>query len=365
MSASAPAPAVSVENLAHPVREEDAFDVDAVDALLQDALPDLRGTPTVRQYPSGASNLTYELAYPGRALVLRRPPMGKRPKSGHSMIREHTVITKLAPVFPAVPKAVFYHPDEGSPLGAEFYVMEKTDGLLLKTEIPGEWGWGPAETRAFCERFWDALVALHAVDVQAAGLSDFGKPEGYVARQIGGWNARYDAALTDDADPFEDVRAWLAENQPADSGAVAVLHGDYRIDNLILDANDPMTIAAVLDWEIAALGDPLMDLGAALAYWIQADDPPALHALKKQPSDAPGMLTRAQVVERYAQKTGAAIKDPTFYYVYGVFRLAVIAQQIYYRYFHKQTSNDMYALFGPGAKGLGQYCRVVIDRGRM
>lgn len=353
----------TLENTAGDLREEDAFDVAAVDAVLKEAIGGLSGTPGVRQFASGASNLTFLLSYPERDLVLRRPPRGTRPKSGHSMIREYSVIKALKPVYPAVPEALYYADHESSVIGAEFYVMERVDGLLLNTDIPPEWRWTPGDTRRFCEGFWDKLVELHAVDYKAVGLEDFGKPEGYVTRQIGGWNARYEKALTDDADPFEDVRDWLDAKKPATESGHAVVHGDFRIDNCILDAADPNRIKAVLDWEISALGDPLMDLGATLVYWVEATDPPELAAMKKQPSDAPGMFTRKEAVAYYAAKSGRAIDDITFYYVYGVFRLAVIAQQIYYRYFHKQTTNPVYAHFGPGAKGLGTYARQLIRTG--
>ncbi len=351
----------AADNAAIAVREEDAFDLDAVDRVLKQSVDGLEGDPSVRQFPSGASNLTFLISYPNRQLVLRRPPAGSRPKSGHSMIREYTVMRAIKPAYPAVPEVLYYADDATSVIGAEFYVMDKVEGPLVTTTIPPEWGWGAPENRRFCERVWDKLIELHALDYRALGLGEFGNPDGYVERQILGWNARYEKALTDDADAFEDVRQWLADHRPAAESGQAVLHGDFRIDNMILDPRPPHEIRAVLDWEISALGDPLMDLGAALAYWIEPDDPQSLQALKKQPSDAPGMFTRDEVVAYYAEKTGRTITDFTFYYAYGVFRLAVIAQQIYYRYFHKQTTNPAYAMFGPGAQGLGQYVRQLIN----
>ncbi len=353
----------AAENIALDVREEDSFDVAAVDAVLKEAVPGLSGTPKVKQFPAGASNLTFRLDYDNRALVLRRPPRGARPKSGHSMIREFTVTRALKPVYPAVPEALYYADDENSVLGVEFYVMDCVPGALLNNDIPPDWGWGEAETREFCGRVWDKLIELHAVDYKAAGLSDFGKPDGYVERQVLGWNARYEKALTEDADPFEDVRQWLADSRPATEAGHCVVHGDFRIDNMILGETPPHEIRAVLDWEMSAIGDPLMDLGACLVYWVEASDPDALMGLKKQPSDAPGMFTRREVLDYYGEKTGRKVDDFTFYYVYGVFRLAVVAQQIYYRYFHKHTTNPAYAPFGPGGQALGQYCRHLIRNG--
>lgn len=347
------------------LREGEAFDLDAVDAVLKEAIPELTGTPTLKQYASGASNLTYALDYPERRLVLRRPPFGTKPKSGHDMFREYRIMSALKPAYPCVPETLYYVNAEESVLGAEFYVMERVEGHLIHTKIPKEWNWGESETRQLCFNFFDKLVALHQVDYKAIGLEDFGRPEGYVERQILGWNKRYENAHTPDVDAFEDVREWLVENLPkADNGA-AILHGDFRIDNLILDIEDPTQINAILDWEISALGDPLMDLGNTLAYWIQADDPPAMQALSRQPSGAAGMLTRKEILEYYAEKTGADVSNFHFYYVYGVFRLAVILQQIYYRYYHGQTKDERFKMYAPMVNILGGVARDRIASGEV
>lgn len=351
------------DNTAAAVREEDAFDVAAVDEVLKSALPGLSGQPTVGQFPAGASNLTYALDYPDRSLILRRPPTGAKPSSGHSMIREYTVIKALKPHFPAVPEALYYVDDAQSVLGAEFYVMERVDGLLIPNRVPESWGWTPADNEKFCRLFWDKMVELHAVDYEAAGLGDFGRPEGYVARQVGGWNKRFEAALTPDVHPFEDVRDWLDANQPKDSPRSALLHGDFRMDNMILNRRNPFQIDAVLDWELCALGDPLMDLGGALAYWIEAGDPPEFKGLEKQPSRAPGMLSRQEIVDYYGEKTGLKCDDFTFYYVFGLFRLAVIAQQIYRRYHAGETTNPAFQILGRSSQGLCVYCQSLIRKG--
>lgn len=346
-----------------PVRQEDSVDITAVDNELKQHIEGLQGIPQVQQFTSGASNLTYLLSYPDRDLVLRKPPSGAKPKSGHSMWREYTVVKALQPAYPAVPNVLYYASHEDSVIGAEFYIMDKVPGAHITTDIPEAWGWTLEHTRTFCHAFWDKLIELHKIDYQAVGLENFGKPQGYIERQIKGWNERYEKALTDDAEPFEDVREWLDNNRPQQESAHSVLHGDFRIDNLILADDGLRSIKAVLDWEISALGDPLMDLGAALVYWIEPHDPESLKVLKKQPSDAPGMFTRKEVVQYYAEKTGRKIDDFTFFYAYGIFRLAVIAQQIYYRYYHKQTTNKAFAIYGPGAKSLGHYARQVIREG--
>lgn len=346
------------------VRKGEELDIAAVDAALKAHMPDLSGEPVVAQYASGASNLTYALDYPDRRLVLRRPPFGTKPKSGHDMHREYRIMTALKPVFPAVPNTLFYT-DDSSTIGAEFYVMDRAEGHLIHKDIPKDWGWGKAEAATLCENFFQKLVELHAVDFKAAGLSDFGRPKGYVDRQIGGWNKRFEKSWTEDVDKFDDVRRWLEDNKPAREMGHAILHGDFRIDNCILNMDDPTQIDAILDWEISALGDPLMDLGNTLAYWIEADDPQMMHLMIRQPSAAPGMMTRREVVDFYAAKTGADVSNIQFYYVYGIFRLAVIIQQIYYRYYHGQTDNARFKGYGQMTNALGMLARHKIQTGQL
>ena len=346
------------------VREGEELDIEAVDRVLKEVVPGLEGAPTVRQYSSGASNLTYALDYPGRRLVLRRPPFGTKPKSGHDMHREYRIMTALKPVFPAVPPTLYYT-DDKDVIGAEFYVMDRVEGHLIHTQIPEEWGWGATENRQLCEEFFEKLVDLHTVDYGAIGLSDFGKPEGYVDRQIGGWNRRFEMAWTHDVEKFEDVRTWLEDTKPKEETGASILHGDYRIDNCILNADDPTKIEAILDWEISALGDPLMDLGNTLSYWIQADDPDMMQLMVRQPSTAPGMMTRQEILDFYADRTGADVSNFQFYYVYGIWRLAVIIQQIYYRYYHGQTDNPRFKSYGVMTNALGNLARLKIASGSL
>jgi len=346
------------------IRKGEELDIAAIDRVLKQAVPDLAGRPVVKQYASGASNLTYALDYPDRRLVLRRPPFGTKPKSGHDMFREYRVMTALKPVYPAVPKTLYYTKDPDI-IGAEFYVMERVEGHLLHTNIPKDWNWDEVETRKLCLSFFDKLIELHNIDYKDIGLSDFGRPEGYVARQILGWNGRYEKALTPDVDAFEDVRDWLDANRPQEEKGAAILHGEFRIDNLILDLDDPTKINAILDWEISALGDPLMDLGNTLAYWIEAGDQSAMQGVSRQPSAAPGMLSRGEILAYYADKTGADVRNFHFYYVYGIFRLAVILQQIYYRFYHGQTKDERFKMYGPMVNILGGVARDRIADGEI
>ncbi len=342
-----------------PVRKGEDLDWPALDRYLKSALPHLEGEAKISQFAGGKSNLTYRLKYANDDLVVRRPPFGTKSKTAHSMIREYRVMSELRPVYASVPETLCYSDDE-SIMGCEFYVMRKVDGLLISKQIPAEWNFTADDTRRFCTGFWEKLIELHQVDYIVAGLEDFGKPQGYVERQVLGWNRRFEKALTPDVDPFATVRDWLVASMPPESQRHSILHGDFRIDNVILDQQNPCNVLAVLDWEICALGDPLMDLGNSLAYWIQDDDPPEMKQLLVQPSNAPGMLTRREILHLYQDRTGIDTSDFSFYQVYGYWRLAVILQQIYFRYFHGQTKDVRFRTFGMAAQQLGEHCQRLI-----
>jgi aminoglycoside phosphotransferase (APT) family kinase protein len=337
------------------VRGEDAFDVAAVDAYLKQHVDNLEGAPTVRQFPGGASNLTYQLSYPGRDLILRRPPGGHIPKSGHDMRREFTVQSKLAPVYPYVPKMVSFC-DDHSVIGSDFYVMDKLRGIILRSDLPDGMTLTPEQARELSTSWVERLVDLHKVDPAAADLQDLGRGSGYVERQIGGWTKRYEAARTYNVPSFKKVMKWLEANMPEDVGNV-VIHNDWRFDNMVLDPDDPQRIIGVLDWEMATLGDPLMDLGSAMSYWVHADDPRLAQRFRRQPSHLPGMLRRDEIVALYAERSGIEIDDFRFYSVYGYFRLAAIIQQIYKRYHEKETTNPRFKQFWIGVWWLHHQAR--------
>jgi aminoglycoside phosphotransferase (APT) family kinase protein len=319
------------------------------------------GTPDVRQFPGGASNLTYLLHWPERDLILRRPPSGAKARGAHDMSREFTIQSRLGPVFAYVPGMVAFC-DDPDVIGSDFYVMERLDGTILRRDLPDGLTLSPDDARTLSRNFVDVLVELHSVDPAAAGLDDLGKGSGYVARQVGGWSERYRRARTDNVGDYERVMGWLDEQQPADV-ATCVIHNDFRLDNAVLDPDDPLRVIGVLDWEMATLGDPLMDLCGALAYWIQADDDPAFQQFRRQPTHLPGMPTRAEVVDYYTTRRGLSVTPEQwrFYEVFGLFRLGVIAQQIYYRYHHGQTTNEAYAAFLHVATYLETRCNRLID----
>ena len=354
---------------AAPVRDEDAFDVDRVTVWLRENASDatgLEGRPEVRQFVGGASNLTYLLRYAGgpasggRDLILRRPPSGTKARGAHDMHREHDLQAALAPVFPLVPGMVAYCGDDAV-IGSEFYVMERVEGTILRRDVPPALGLDRDGVNALCHNAIDTLVTLHDVDLEASGLASLDRGEGYVRRQVEGWVGRYRRARTPDVGDFEATMGWLEAHQPADRPHVLV-HNDFRFDNLVLDEADPTRVVGVLDWELATVGDPLMDLGSALAYWVEADDDPAFLAIRLQPTHTPGMLTRSEVVQRYAGARGIEVTPEQwlFYDVFGAFRLAGIAQQIYYRFHHGQTSNPAYGRFRDVVRILDARCTTLL-----
>ena len=345
------------------VRAGEELDVAAVDVWIKHRLPGLRGTPAVTQFPGGASNWTYRLAYPDRDLILRRPPAGTKAKSAHDMAREHTVQAALRPHYRYVPAMIGLCQD-AAVIGCDFYVMERIPGIILRARLPPGLRLDHAAARALCLRFVDKLVELHQVDHRAAGLEALGKGPGYPRRQIEGWSDRYEKARTWNVPSYRYVRDWLRANCP-DDAATSVIHNDFRFDNVVLAPEDPTRIVGVLDWEMATVGDPLMDLGNTLAYWVEADDDWIRRATRRQPTNLPGMLRRRELTEYYLDRMKLPGRDFTFYEVYGLFRLAGIIQQIYYRYHHRQTRNPRFRRFWVLVNYLAWRCRRIIARSRI
>ncbi len=346
---------------AGPVRAGEQLDLGKLEPYLLQHLPDARGPLAVEQFRRGHSNLTYLLRLGDRELVLRRPPFGNVVKTAHDMGREYRVLSKLAPVYPPAPRP-FLHCDDESVLGAPFYVMERRRGVILRKDLPPGFALAPEAARRLCEALIDNLAALHALDYKAAGLGDLGRPEGYVGRQVSGWTKRYHDARTDDVPPLERAAAWLAANVPPESGA-CLIHNDYKHDNVMLDPDDRTRVVAVLDWEMATVGDPLTDLGTTLGYWIEAGDPGPLRANALVPTTLPGSPTRREVVERYAAKSGRDVGAVTFYYCLGLFKIAVIVQQIYARFVRGHTKDERFAGMGQTVEVLGRRAAEVAETG--
>lgn len=347
-----------VEDQPRAIRAGEELDLAALTAYVDKHLG-AHGTVTVEQFPGGHSNLTYLVRHGDREYVLRRPPFGSKVKSAHDMGREVAVLSKLAPVYSRAPR-VFAYEGTGEVLGAPFYLMERRRGVILRKDLPAELAADHARLRRLCELLVDALVELHAVDFAAAGLGDFGKPAGFIERQVTGWTERYKGSQTDDIAAVTEVAAWLAAHRPAD-GPPALIHNDFKFDNVIFDPSLE-SITGILDWELSALADPLMDLGTSLAYWAQNSDPPAYHQLPFGPTARPGMMTRAEVAGRYLERSGRATSHLVFFYAFGLFKTAVIAQQIYYRFAQGLTKDTRFAQMIFGVRLLAEQARTAIER---
>ncbi|HEY1377538.1 MAG TPA: phosphotransferase family protein [Gemmataceae bacterium] len=298
------------------------------------------GPLTIEQFPRGHSNLTYLLRVGDTELILRRGPFGNQVKSAHDMGREYHVLSKLSAVYPPAPRPFAY--SDGADLGAPFYLMERRRGVILRADLPPGLAIDPPTARRLGEALIDNLADLHALDYGAAGLGDRGRPDGYVARQVAGWADRYTRSKTDNVPAMDRVGRWLADHLPTESG-VALIHNDYKYDNLVLDPADLTRIVAVLDWEMATVGDPLMDLGTTLGYWVEAGDPPELQRRAMGPTTLPGNPTRRDLAERYAARTRRDLANVVFYYAYGLFKIAVIVQQIFARYVRGHTRDPRFA----------------------
>lgn len=340
------------------VREGEELDLPRLSEWLRTQLHVGAEDFQVQQFPRGHSNLTYLLTAGGHDFVLRRPPVGSRVKSAHDMVREARILLKLHPIFPLAPRVVAVCEDL-SVLGAPFYLMERVPGAILRGPAP-KVDLSRDQVRALGGAFVRTLVSLHAVDFHAAGLE--GKPEGYVRRQVEGWTRRWHEARTEEVPDVDQIARWLAERIPPERGA-AFIHNDFKYDNLVLDAADPARVVGVLDWEMSTVGDPLMDLGTALGYWVEEGDPEPLKAFAFGPTFLPGSYTRAEIVEEYGRLSGRDVSGMLFYSCFALFKTAVVAQQIYKRYAEGLTHDERFAGFGIGAQILARSAVEAAARG--
>jgi aminoglycoside phosphotransferase (APT) family kinase protein len=334
-----------------PVREGEAPDAEALAAYLRGRLPEVPDAPLqVRQFPSGASNLTYLVRAGGWEAVRRPPPLGPVPPKAHDMPREAAILRRLHPVFPLAPEPYLVC-DDPAVLGAPFYLMERRRGVVLDQAVPPALRGEPELGRRVAEGMVDTLVRLHAVDYRAAGLEALGRPEGFLERQAAGWIGRWEHAATETIAQVEPLARWLAANVPA-SPAATLIHNDFKLNNLLLDPDDPGRVTAVLDWEMATVGDPLFDLAVSLGYWVEAADPAPLRALLPTVSVLPGFPPRAELVRRYAERSGRDVGALGWYLTFAYFKLAVIVQQIHARWARGQTRDPRFASFGERARTL-------------
>ncbi|HEX7666670.1 MAG TPA: phosphotransferase family protein [Polyangiaceae bacterium] len=349
------------------VRAGEELDLAKLTAYLDAHLEGGAKKVAIQQFPGGHSNLTYLIEVDGKELVLRRPPFGNRVKSAHDMTREVTMLSALSPVYPPAPKPLVNCEDD-SVVGSPFYVMQRLRGVILRRSLPPGLTISPGEACRLSESFVDNLVALHAVDWKKAGLGAIAKPEGYVERQVKGWAKRYADAATDSIPDMDRVGAWLVDHLPKAENEAAhatVVHNDYKFDNLVLAEDDLAKIVGVLDWEMATVGDPLMDLGVALGYWIEDKDSDEMKSFAFGPTAIPGSFTRREIVERYAQKSGRDVDQLLFYFVFSHFKLAGVAQQIYWRFKMGHTKDERFASFIFGVHVLAAAAARAIDTGKI
>ena len=326
------------------VRPDEQLDEQIIAEFLRGKLPGTENPLTVRQFGGGAANLTYHLDFGSREYVLRRPPLGPVAPSAHDMARESKVLLRLWRAYPLAPRAFLFSDDE-TIVGAPFFVMERRHGIVVRNSIPPPYDASSDAPARMSIALVEALADLHAVEYEAIGLGDLGRPAGFVKRQIEGWWRRWQAAKLEDLPAMDAVYSWLQANQPPE-GPPSLVHNDYKLDNVMLDADDPGRIVAVFDWDMCTLGDPLSDVGALLAWWCLPEDPPHFRAMAMMPLDD-RFLSRAELIAHYAQHSGRDLSAIHFYHALSLFRVTVIIAQIYVRYVRGQTQDERFAAFGP------------------
>lgn len=333
------------------VRETEQLDWPRLEAWLREHLPasDIPGLSPgqpmqVSQFPGGHSNLTYHLRFGAAELVMRRPPFGPVAPTAHDMAREYRWLSAVHPVFPLAPR-VYALCEDASVVGSVFYVMERRHGIVVRHEEPPQIKDRPDVRRQVGLALVDALAALHAVDIDQAGLGHLGKPAGFVERQVRGWSERWQRSKTGDVPEMDALAGWLVEHLPPGPARPTIVHGDFKLDNLMLEASDPSRIVGVFDWEMAALGDPLVDVGILLAYWVP-NAPPGQRDALTTVTARPGWITPRELTDRYAEQSGGDLSALRFYETFALFKIAVVIQQIFFRFVNGQTDDPRFANFG-------------------
>ena len=339
-----------------PIRPGEELDAERLQRYLAEKVVGADQGIELEQFPGGHSNLTYLLRTGGREYVLRRPPLGPVAPRAHDMAREFRVLEKVAPLFPPAPE-VYLLCEDVEVAGAPFYLMERRHGVVLRHELPEEWREKQAEVAG---AFVDGLAELHAVDIFEHGLDAMGKPDGFLERQVRGWSGRWERSRTTDVPLMDRLSQWLAENMP-ESPRATLVHNDYKLDNVMLAADNPGRLAAVLDWEMTSVGDPLIDLGIVLCYWPQAGDPEVRRNAISPLTAQPGWPGRAELLARYHENTGRDLGRIAYYEVFGMFKLAVVLQQIYYRFHVGQTQDERFRDFDKRVEGLAEAARLVME----
>ncbi len=333
-----------------PIRAGEEIDVRALGEYLRGKVEGADGDLRVEQFPGGHSNLTYLLYAGDHEYVLRRPPLGPVAPKAHDMAREFHVLEAVHPVFPPAPR-VYVLCEDPAVIGATFFLMERRQGVVLRRDVAPEFASDPAFPRKASAGFIDCLAQLHSIDVAQQPLAALGKPDGFLERQVRGWTERWQRAKTEELPGMDRLIEWLSSRLPA-SARPTLVHNDFKLDNIMLDAQNPGRVEAVLDWEMATVGDPLVDLGCTLCYWTQAGDPEMRGGSLSGITAEPGWYTRTELVDRYAEKAGRDVSGLGYYEVFGLFKLGVILQQIYFRYHRGQTRDERFSDFHLRVRGL-------------
>ncbi len=349
---------IAVETI--PMRPDERIDPQVVGRHLEGRLPGAEGVPEILQFEGGKANLTYLLQYPGQEYVLRRPPLGPVAPKAHDMGREYRVLSVLYQKYRLAPRAFFFSEDP-EVVGAPFLVMERRKGIVIRRDMPARYLNRPELFRRLSEAMVDALAELHAVEPSSVGLEKLGRVEGFMERQVEGWFQRWEGAKNEEFPAVADLMAWFRGNIP-EPLSESVVHNDFKLDNMMVEAADPARLVGIFDWDMCTLGDPLADLGSLLAYWTEAGDSQDRSAFRVMPTHLPGFYTRSEVVARYAEKSGHKLDSMRFYEIFSLFKVAVVIQQIYVRWVRGQTKDERFADFGPRVKGMMNAAADLLNR---
>ncbi len=340
-----------------PVRPGEEIDKKSLASYLREQMSELIpgdiAAIEVEQFPGGHSNLTYLIRVSNQEFVLRRPPFGPVAPTAHDMPREFRLLSAVHQHFPLAPRPLRLCEDNAV-IGAPFYIMERRRGFIIRTGMPAEIADDLTLPRRISEAMVDTLVSMHSIDIYSSGLVNIGKPTGFLQRQVRGWAERWQRCKTGELPEIDQVVCWLIERMPADPERASLIHNDFKLDNVMLDATNPAQVIAVLDWEMSTVGDPLVDLGIMLGYWAQPSDPPARRGPISPVTVEPGWMTREAVIARYAEKTGRDLSNINFYQAFALFKVSVVLQQIYFRFVQGQTQDKRFKNFDQLVAGLAR-----------
>ncbi len=328
------------------VRKDEQLDIESLGLYLRNSLKLEFDNLSSLQFSGGHANLTYLLKLDKKEYVLRRPPLGPVAPSAHDMLREHRVQSSLNPLFPLAPKSLYFCDDERI-IGSKFHIIERRNGFVIRKEFEPYISPSKDNLRKLSFKIIDVLADLHNINPDEAGLGDLGKPEGFVLRQLNGWEERWKKSTDDKVlkSKFDKLISSLRLSLPHPQ-AVTILHNDFKLDNIMWSNTDPLDPIAIFDWDMCTRGDPLMDLGHMLNYWIDETDNEDCKLITSMPVNKILYPTRKEIVDYYSKKTGFNVRNINWYYAFGAFKLAVILQQIFYRYQKGQTQDERFSNFG-------------------